>query len=298
MEHAEVRYGIASYLPGHPEYGFRWPASGQVERSQIVIGMPQPELLRLYPLATDPPPPIHIQNTAFWVVVEIPVQQYREVERHIDFASGNVVCNKFWPEVCEFLRERGLPIPRHNCGPIVIGTDCEKVHVGDYGYAIAAHWGEANAGDWGLAALFMGKATVGKQGVAVNSCGQATCGDRGVAYVRCSGDATAGSRGVAITDEFSQATAGDEGVALSTLWGVSTVGARGVAVTRGGTVRAGPGGVLVAIHRDPHSGESKCIVGVVGSNGIEADKPYHVDESGNLVPGLAHKTGQSAEDDA
>jgi len=72
------------------------------------------------------------------------------------------------------------------------------------------------------------------------------------------------------------ATAGDSGTATAGDSGTATAGVRG-------TATAGYGGTLQIKRYDPVADRYRIVTGHVGEEGIEANVPYKLDESGKLV---------------
>jgi hypothetical protein len=157
---------------------------------------------------------------------------------------------------------------------------------GDRGTATAGSGGTATAGDGGTAtAGDSGTATAGDSGTATAGYrGTATAGDSGTATAGDRGTATAGSSGTATAGDSGTATAGDSGTATAGYSGTATAGYSGTATAGdSGTATAGSGGVIVILRWDGVAGRYRRVIGEVGQNGIKANVPYILDESGKLV---------------
>lgn len=129
--------------------------------------------------------------------------------------------------------------------------------------------GAANAGRGGLALAFnAGIAKASDNGVAVSDgkrYGEAHAGDWGVAIGRGKFKrVTAGLAGAAISRGGDVALAGEEGVAIGLNSEHVQAGANGVAIAIGGTVSGGPGCLLVSIAPD----RSWVVTARVGVDGI------------------------------
>jgi hypothetical protein len=166
------------------------------------------------------------------------------------------------------------------------------------GTATAGYSGTATAGDSGTAtAGYSGTATAGDSGTATaGDSGTATAGDRGTATAGDSGTATAGDRGTATAGDrgtatagySGTATAGDSGTATAGDSGTATAGDRGTATAGySGTATAGEDGVIVILRWDGVAGRYRRVIGEVGQNGIKANVPYVLDESGKLIEKIA-----------
>jgi hypothetical protein len=238
------------------------------------------------------------QAHARWVVLAIADADYAERVGRVDFRRGTVLFHGPPQAACDFLRERGLPVPRSLRA--AVAGDWEAAAADDHGVAVAGWDGRARAGDAGVAVVNAGEAVAGDRGVAVSRFGAVRAGERGFAIAVCGREATAGPGGLARADEFGTATAGpggtalceggtaavgDSGLAVASGSGRAVAGAGGVAVAWGGrwpgVVQAGEGGVLVARW---HDGERlRLAVAHVGEDGIRPDTPYALDEQGRFV---------------
>lgn len=161
--------------------------------------------------------------------------------------------------------------------------------VGNNSVAVAGLDGTAQAGVAATAiAGVRGKATVGNYGIAI-------CGDGGTATSGANGYSIAYDDGTAI------AAGGDGGVAITRLRGNAMVNGRwGIAVAQndgqatlneqwgvaiamnGGSVSGSHGCLLVAKYLDEKEGEYRFAVGVVGQNGIKANRRYVAGSNGDL----------------
>ena len=147
------------------------------------------------------------------------------------------------------------------------------------GTATAGYGGTATAGH-------RGTATAGHRGTATaGDGGTATAGDDGTATAGHRGTATAGHRGTATAGHRGTATAGDDGTATAGDGGTATAGHRGTATAGDdGTATAGDGGILSIRWWDGNGNRHRIAVGYVGEDGIEANKPYRVDNHGKFIP--------------
>lgn len=101
------------------------------------------------------------------------------------------------------------------------------------------------------------------------------------------GEARAGHGGTAVAGYASSAEAGDRGMAIVGDFGSARAGIDGTAMGgHASQVAAGPGGTLILRSWDGQ--RSWVCVAYVGSDGIEADVLYRLDDDGDFVP--ANKT--------
>ncbi len=146
-------------------------------------------------------------------------------------------------------------------GRAVIGA---AVTAGNYGTATAGYGGTSTAGDYGTA----------------------TAGDYGTATAGDYGTATAGHGSTATAGDYGTATAGDRGTATAGYGGTATAGDRGTAC-------AGVGG---EVRIRWHDGKRyRLVVGYVGEEGIEPDRPYRCDAEGRLVVASEGSDGVQAD---
>jgi hypothetical protein len=262
-----------------------WPSSGEFRLADLAPTHPQKQRPTVLALRAAPLR-LHLQVKAHWVVVEIDGPCAEGEHGALLFERGRVLCNQRWPDVCRFLQARGLPCPKHDSHPLVVGADCEDVSISGMGTAIGGRAGSATTGAGGRSLIFMGRATTGNGGLAYSSIGKAEAGANGQAICVSRGNAKAGDDGLAFSREGGRAEVGLRGVAWSAdFCACAAAGAGGVAITSGfrGNVRAGIGGTLVAMYTTS-SGQPMTITARVGESGIKPDTPYRC-EGGRFVEG-------------
>jgi hypothetical protein len=155
---------------------------------------------------------------------------------------------------------------------------CKIVHVGD----------RKSAPEYILLHGGVGHATTAAT-VSAGYLGTATAGDRGTATAGDLGTATAGDRGTATAGDRGTATAGYRGTATAGDLGTATAGYRG-------TATAGSHGTIILRRWDAKKERYYVVVGNVGEDGIEENKPYHLDDSGKIVPG-EHQEAKAAREE-
>jgi hypothetical protein len=245
-----ARYAIASTMPGS-RYDFNWPASGEATIEKVVEGVPDPSKLLVFELRTAHLG-LHHQINAKWVVLELDEDAQPDRRGVIDFKRGQVLFNGPWKDATDFLRSRGLPVPRSEIREIRTGCDGESFTLGDHSVGIGSTASSITAGHASQVFVGSGEATVGSDGDAIVFAGKAIGGDRSLAVARA-GSAAVGERGIAI------------------------------AMYEGGSVQAGPGGLLVLVHLPGSRYTHPWKVAVVGQNGILPNVPYRLDVDGNFV---------------
>jgi hypothetical protein len=200
----------------------------------------------------------------------------------VQFNAAKVLHVDSPSRICVWLRTQGLPVTRSGTS-VRWGVDGEHVRgrLGDV--VVASTFGSATAESQGVA---VGPIAIARNGgVAVGEARGALASDQAVAVAFGMGRARAGADGVAIgLSEFQHARAGAGAVAVAGFCGHAIAGPGGIAVADEGTVQAGAGGVLVV--RYCAGRERRCVVGVVGVDGLRPDTPYRR-EGTELVEGIA-----------
>ena len=182
---------------------------------------------------------------AKWLVVEVTEASIIDLGDKVKFPEGTVVYCGDRNGAANLIAAD----PRAAGKPIIAAT----ATAGFRGTAMAGDYGTATAGDYGTAtAGYGGTATAGYGGTA-------TAGLRGTARAGYGGTARAGYGGTATAGDYGTATAGIDGTATAGIDGTATAGVDGTILIRywAGTRFAS-------------------MVGLVGENGIEADRPYGV----------------------
>jgi hypothetical protein len=218
-------------------HGFRWPESGEVSAPDWD---PTPQCgggLHGFLWGCGDSSLANWNESAKWLVVEVPADSIVELSGKVKFPKGTVV-------YCGSRLEATAMIAKRKEGAIMGHSSTAGTH----GTATAGYAGTATAGD-------SGTATAGTHGTA-------TAGDSGTATAGDSGTATAGYAGTA--------TAGDSGTATAGTHGTATAGTHG-------TATAGENGILVLRYWDEKANRYRLVVGYVGEDEIKACVRYKLD---------------------
>ena len=106
----------------------------------------------------------------------------------------------------------------------------------------------------------------------------------GTATAGYGGTATAGDSGTATAGHYGTATAGYGGTATAGYRGIATAGYRGIATAGDyGTVTAGECGTLMVKYWDNDAEIYRFSIAYVGENGIQANRPYRLDDAHHFV---------------
>src|SRR5437899_313700 len=157
------RYAVSSFIPDPAAryWCFHWPESGLAVREEVVRGMPDPDYCRVFSLPCQQPGHLHWQDHAWWVVLEIDERDFVEKEGQVQFSQGDVIFSGPPRDACQFLSERGLPVPS-SLKEVKIGGDWDSVTTGESGISIAGSRSRAESGDYGFAYANNGIAIAGR----------------------------------------------------------------------------------------------------------------------------------------
>ena len=295
---AKPRYAISSHIAQSPYQAWKWPAVGEAHRAAVVEGMPVGPELVVLPLPTDHGESLHFQSVAFWVVLEIDELDYVEVDGKVSFVRGRVIFNGPCQRAVEFLRAKGLAIPRslnlvsvdawseivgpaHSC---VVAGQYSTGTVGDHGIAVVAS-GAASGGRSALVVSPYAEVETGDFGIAVSRYGRhAVAGTGGLAWSHEGGMSKAGARGVAVVDAMGQAIVGEDGFAVARNGAEAHVDPGAIAVVdEGGTAIGATGSLLAFIYRDP-KGNRRVVSGRIGDAGLAPATRYKCSDTGKIIP--------------
>ena len=217
--------------------GFQWPTSGHVAAPDWKPTQACGHGLHGLLWGCGDASLLDWSEQAKWLVVEVTEASIIDLGDKVKFPEGTVVYCGDRNGAANLIAAD----PRAAGKPIIAAT----VTAGFRGTATAGFRGTAMAGDYGTA-------TAG-------DCGTATAGYGGTATAGLRGTARAGYGGTARAGYGGTATAGDYGTATAGIDGTATAGVDGTILIRywAGTRFAS-------------------MVGLVGENGIEADRPYGV----------------------
>ena len=241
--------------------GFQWPTSGHVAAPDWKPTQACGHGLHGLLWGCGDASLLDWSEQAKWLVVEVTEASIIDLGDKVKFPEGTVVYCGDRNGAANLIAAD----PRAAGKPIIAAT----VTAGFRGTATAGFHGTATAGDYGSAiAGNYGTATAGYGGTAMaGDYGTATAGIDGTATAGESGTATAGIRGTATAGDYGMARAGYGGTATAGDYGTATAGIDG-------TATAGVDGTILI--RYWAGTRFASMVGLVGENGIEADRPYGV----------------------
>jgi hypothetical protein len=289
------RLAISSHIPGVEHHGWHWPVQGEATVEDVVRGMPHPRNLTVLALPTSRGEKLHFQPWAHWVILEIAETDYVEDGDTVKFTKGSVVFNGPNRDAAEYLRKRGLPVPRSiNLVSVDAWSDLKA---GDWAIGVAGMHSTVRVGDNGVA-FCSGDASAGDYGLVTSHFGEVTVGDWGCAITRDGPMARGGKRSLVSCGEFGEAHAGDSGVAIASSYGRAVAGERGLAIARdhsnahvdrdgialvdqeGTASGSAVGAILIFVYQSATG--RRVAIGKIGENGLLPNVKYCVDDSGTI----------------